>query len=91
MRIGRENAKTCAQICKDVGIKGDSRKYWSSMRTTSKIMLEKGHPILSKKGKPSGFYIARNNAEIDDWINDQRNLQKGVQRGIDHALLIRNR
>lgn len=90
LRVGRENAKTCAQICKEVGIKGDSRRYWSNMRNTSKVLLDKGYPVLSKKGKPSGYYFARNNAEIDDWIADQEKLKKGAQRSINHARRIRD-
>ena len=85
LRIGRENAKSCHEICVELGFKDGKRSYWSSMRTTSKKLLEEGFPVLSKKGKPSGYYIARNNDEILDFIEDQRNLIKGCERTISHA------
>ena len=91
LRIGKENAKTCHEICVELGFKDGKRSLWSSMRTCSKLLLSEGFPVLSSKSKPSGFYIARNNQEIDDWIEAQQKLIMGAQRSIDHALEIRNR
>ena len=91
LRIGKENAKTCHQICVELGFKDGKRSLWRSMRTCSKLLLADGIPVLSSKSKPSGFYIARNNEEIDNWVADQQKLIKGAQRSIDHALAIRNK